>query len=139
MSNSSAPECCTGMRASMTNGKVTITTAQAVAVAGSPQDTWDEDATQTPLGAYYRIDSRSIVDMQSAIFETHAVYVSADVHDGWDRVGKNLPSIEDAMIEPPKDPDDVGGHAFALVGYLPDGFIIQNSWGPDWGFKGFAI
>jgi pimeloyl-ACP methyl ester carboxylesterase len=26
-----------------------------------------------------------------------------------------------------------------LVGYTPDGFIVQNSWGPGWGFKGFAI
>ena len=47
----------------------------------------------TPLGAYYRIDGKSIVDMQSAIFETHAVYVSADVHDGWDRVKKNCKSL----------------------------------------------
>jgi hypothetical protein len=108
-------------------------------VEGLPRDKWDEDATQTPLGAYYRIDSRSIVDMQSAILETHAIYVSADVHDGWDRVKNNCPSIEAATIEPPRKPDDVGGHAFAIVGYVPDGFIIQNSWGPKWGFKGFAI
>ena len=49
---------------------------------------WDVSAPLTPLGAYYRIDGKSIVDMQSAIFETHAIYVSADVHDGWDRSRK---------------------------------------------------
>ena len=32
-----------------------------------------------------------------------------------------------------------GGHAFALVGYNADGFIVQNSWGDRWGLKGFAI
>lgn len=106
---------------------------------GLAQNGWDENATQTPLGAYYRIDSKSIVDMQSAIFETHAIYVSADVHDGWDRVKMNCKSIDDALIQAPRKPGDVGGHAFAIVGYIADGFIIQNSWGPEWGFQGFAI
>ena len=77
--------------------------------------------------------------MQSAIFETHAIYVSADVHDGWDRIRKNCKTIEAATIAPPNKPDDVGGHAFAMVGYTVDGFIIQNSWGPSWGYQGFAI
>jgi hypothetical protein len=106
---------------------------------GSPIDGWDVNAPQTPLGAYYRIDGRSLVDMQSAIYETHAIYVSADVHDGWDRVKKNRRTIDDARIDSPRDPDDVGGHAFAIVGYTSDGFIVQNSWGPDWGFHGFGL
>jgi len=106
---------------------------------GRARPGWDANAPLTPLGAYYRIDGKSIVDMQSAIFETHAVYVSADVHDGWDRVKKNCKSLAAATIGPPNDPDDVGGHAFALVGYTSEGFIIQNSWGPSWGFHGFAV
>jgi hypothetical protein len=53
---------------------------------------WDTDAPGTPLGAYYRIDGKSIVDMQSAIYETHAIYVSADVHDGWNRIKDNRKS-----------------------------------------------
>ena len=100
---------------------------------------WDQSAPGAPLGAYYRIDGKSIVDMQSAIFETHAIYVSADVHDGWNRIKENCKSIEAAMIGSPNKPDDVGGHAFAMVGYTVDGFIIQNSWGPSWGYQGFAI
>lgn len=32
----------------------------------------------------------------------------------------------------------LGGHAIALVGYTPDGFIVRNSWGTDWGDQGFA-
>jgi hypothetical protein len=106
---------------------------------GTAREGWDKNAPETPLGAYFRIDGKSIVDMQSAIFETHAIYVSADVHDGWDRIRNNCKSIEDAMIGPPRKPDDVGGHAFAMVGYTADGFIVQNSWGPEWGFHGFAI
>jgi hypothetical protein len=105
---------------------------------GRARPGWDEDAPLTPTrSAYYRIDGRSLVDMQSAISETHAIYVSASVHDGRDRI-KKAKRLEDAVIGPPRT-DDFGGHAFAIVGYTAEGFIVQNSWGPDWGFHGFAL
>ena len=31
-----------------------------------------------------------------------------------------------------------GGHAVALVGYTPSGFIVRNSWGATWGDKGYG-
>jgi hypothetical protein len=31
------------------------------------------------------------------------------------------------------------GHAFAIVGYTRDGFIVHNSWGEEWGAGGFAV
>ena len=38
-----------------------------------------------------------------------------------------------------QDPAQTGGHAFALVGYNERGFIVQNSWGGNWGAAGFAV
>lgn len=36
-------------------------------------------------------------------------------------------------------PDTVGGgHAIAIVGYTSDRLIVRNSWGEDWGDKGFG-
>lgn len=105
---------------------------------GTAQPGWHVNAPLTPLGAYFRIDGKSLLDMQSAIYETHAIYVSAEVHDGWDEVRDRCKSLEHAIIRPPKSAD-TGGHAFAIVGYTGDGFIIQNSWGPDWGYAGFAL
>lgn len=32
-----------------------------------------------------------------------------------------------------------GGHAVAVVGYNATGFILRNSWGDDWGDKGYTI
>jgi hypothetical protein len=99
---------------------------------------WRDEATETVLGAYYRIDAKSIVDMQASIREIHAVYVAAEAHDGWTRLG-NCKTWSQAVIGPEKNRKDRGGHAFAMVGYTPTGFIIQNSWGPDWGYCGFAL
>ena len=109
----------------------------------APSEGWEEDAASRPLGIYYRIEKGSIRDMQAAIQEVGAVYCSAKVHDGWTipkLPGKkalrhaNLPVIGwDLPME------HIGGHAFALVGYSPHGFVLQNSWGPGWGLSGFAI
>ncbi len=99
----------------------------------APKEGWQQDAAQRPLGAYYRIDKDSVADMQAAIYEVGAIYVSAVVHKGW-FLGeeKELPEIV-------MQPGETGGHAFAITGYTSRGFIIQNSWGPKWGYKGFAV
>ena len=110
-----------------------------------PGDGWSVDATRRPLGVYYRITKTSVVDVQAAIAEIGAVYVSADAHDGWDALMKKKPlapatkHAELPVIEPIDDPKSKGGHAFALVGYNERGFIVQNSWGLRWGRSGFAI
>jgi hypothetical protein len=108
-----------------------------------PAPTWAADAVTRPLGVYYRIDRRSVVDMQAAILQVGAIYVSAGVHDGWDSLPGGLTAprchADVPVIGPPADPDATGGHAFALVGYNERGFIVQNSWGPDWGAGGFAV
>jgi len=96
-------------------------------------ETWAVDALDTPLGAYYRINHQSVVDMQAAIVEVGALYCSADVHEGWwlkKMEGLEVIQQSDKMI---------GGHAFCIIGYTQEGFIIQNSWGDTWGWNGFAI
>ena len=98
------------------NGPLTITRAK--------------DARAHTIGAYYRI-RKNIVDMHAALNEAGAVYASADVHAGW------MSPTKDGRIPYRKKKD--GGHAFAIVGYDATGFIVQNSWGPDWGKKGMAI
>jgi hypothetical protein len=95
---------------------------------------------QHPLGAYYRINPYRLDDMQSAIWELDSIAVSAAIHDGWkkpvileDEAGKEI-----HVIARSKQPKLLGGHAFILVGYNNIGFLVQNSWGPAWGKKGFA-
>ncbi len=107
---------------------------------------WWDDAVRRPLGAYYRVDARSVVDMQVALNETGVLVASGLAHDGWlegmpaQRKKKTLPKRQKYWRIPypwKANPDD--GHAFALVGYDADGFIVQNSWGERWGTDGLAV
>ena len=109
------------------------------------QDWW-YDAVRRPLGAYYRITPTQITDMHAALNEAGILYVSCGCHAGWDQ-GMQLPT----MAERPSSFDEVwtipvepgwaahAGHAFVIVGYNERGFLIQNSWGPEWGSHGYAI
>ncbi|HEY9109042.1 MAG TPA: C1 family peptidase [Roseateles sp.] len=108
-------------------------------VFARPNGGWDDDATRRTLGVYYRVDKKSVVDMQSAIYEIGAVYVSADVHDGWDIDSGALPDSHDRLPRIARMKRKTGGHAFALVGFNERGFVVQNSWGTGWGASGFAI
>ena len=105
-----------------------------------PTEGWDDEAAHCPLGAYYRVNKDSITDMQAAIYEVGALFVSAEVHQGWFPRQNRWPVAEKmALIQMPKRIGKKGGHAFAIVGYNQLGFFVQNSWGPDWGKDGFAI
>ena len=108
-------------------------------VFARPTAGWDEDATGRPLGVYYRVDKKSVVDMQAAIYEIGAVYVSGDVHDGWGLEESPMPASHDKLPRIERMDKKTGGHAFALVGYNERGFVVQNSWGTGWGASGFAV
>ena len=105
---------------------------------------WWLDAVTRPLGAYYRMSLDVISDIHVALHEVGVVYASAFTHVGWNELAT------DEIAEPATQPNQYpilrfhkgernGGHAFAIVGYTADGFIIQNSWGRRWGRAGYAI
>ena len=104
-------------------------------------DDWWLDAVQRPLGAYYRVDTRSITDMHVALNEIGILYASAVCHSGWDEGFSNRPRVKGGywMIPRRKAGLSDGGHAFAIVGYNQDGFIVHNSWGTGWAKKGQAV
>lgn len=82
-----------------------------------------KDARNVGLGAYYRLRP-DIIDYHAALNEVGVIYVSAMIHRGWQKppTGDIRPSH---LTE--------GGHAFIIVGYDDKGFLIQNSWGEEWG------
>ena len=110
----------------------------------TPAKDWWLDAVTRPLGAYYRIDRKQITDIHAALNEVGIVYASVDTHAGWDAGDKGKRrtaprSFKDRIFEIPPDDGGAGGHAIALIGYNERGFLLQNSWGPEWGSHGYAI
>lgn len=110
------------------------------------EDDWWFDAVQRPLGAYYRIDPRSIVDMHAALNEVGILYVTSGCHTGWDEgwdapKAKRRPTgFKNIWVIPRRGGKaEHPGHAFALVGYNETGFLLQNSWGTEWGSHGYAV
>jgi len=94
---------------------------------------------ERPLGAFYRVTPYRLDDMQSAINELGAIAVSAAIHNGWaNPILMQRRKKEMYLIARPVDAQALGGHAFALVGYNEVGFLVQNSWGTDWGKGGYA-
>ncbi|MBA4490502.1 trypsin-like peptidase domain-containing protein [Paracoccus sp. S1E-3] len=89
-----------------------------------------EEARTTTLGAYFRV-AASLPDMQMAVQEAGAVIVSAHIHEGW---RPKTPTRMTRIAFDGNDPPDLlGAHAFVVVGYTDEGFIIRNSWGNGWG------
>lgn len=117
---------------------------------------WATRALDTTLGVYYRIERKNLVDMQAAIYDVGAVFVSAQVHSGWDlkvttsnaskpkqHAGKQSVDLEHGSLARIPYKRGVtkrdGAHSFAIVGYNRFGFVVQNSWGLGWGTDGFAV
>lgn len=90
-----------------------------------------KDARRVTLGAYYRL--RHILnDYHSALTAVQAIFCSAMLHDGWteENVRKN-----NGRIVRPNDNNysPRGAHAFTIIGYDSEGFLVLNSWGERWG------
>lgn len=79
------------------------------------------------LGSYFRVLPRRS-DVHAALSEVGVLYAAADTHDGWD-----APDAKGRIVFKPADGSGGGGHAFAIVGYTAEGFLVQNSWGASWG------
>jgi hypothetical protein len=85
-------------------------------------ETQAANALERPLGAYFRVNHKDLVGMHSAITEAGILFATARVHDGWMKIQKGDTEIEYSS-------NQLGGHAFAIVGYDREGLWIQNSWG----------
>lgn len=108
------------------NGACPEVDAPFVPLPGKPDFTLTldlaEKARNVSLGAYYRLN-HEINDYHTAINEADAIIVSARIHSGWITPKEGV--IQNSTREK-------GRHAFAIVGYNSEGFLVQNSWGKRW-------
>ena len=108
------------------------------APSSDPSKDWWQDAAKRPLGAYYRVDTRSVTDMQVALNEVSVLFASVVCHEGWDE-GHDYNKRRAWEVPHRKVKPIDGGHAIALVGYNARGFLVLNSWGSRWGLSGVGI
>lgn len=79
---------------------------------------------------------QNLTQMKSVLASNYPITVGITVYDSFesDAVAKT------GMVPMPTQTEEcLGGHAVLIVGYddTKQMFIIRNSWGPDWGLKGY--
>lgn len=90
-------------------------------------------ATAHRIHSYYRIEEDGdarIEGVLAALRANHPVVFGTTLEQSFLHVSDGTP------VGPPAGAT-IGNHAMIVVGYIEGkGFIIKNSWGPDWGVNG---
>lgn len=109
-------------------------------VPDDPKDDWWSDAVRRPLGAYYRVDPQELAAMHVALDEVGIPFASVVCHAGWDE-GYDVTTREGEYWAIPQRRVSAAdsGHAFTIIGYTDEGFIVHNSWGTGWGSQGLGL
>ena len=75
----------------------------------------------------------TVVMVRDALDRGRPVVLGIRLHATWHGVG-----ADGRVALPASGARDLGGHAVLVVGYRANDFVVQNSWGSDWGEDGFA-
>lgn len=95
-------------------------------------------AAQFRITAYFNLrmsssDEHDLDSWRSWIARVGPVLTRLDTDDTWHRA-----TATNGQLKNYNKLKTRGGHAICLVGYTKTHFIVRNSWGTDWGDKGFA-
>lgn len=90
------------------------------------------------LGAYYRVRP-FLNDYHNALMDADGIIVSAETHAGWRAEElRSAATKSDRKGRIPFSHQSGEPHAFVILGYDREGFLVLNSWGKDWGgYRGY--
>jgi C1A family cysteine protease len=116
------------------------TVQESVLPFGGSLSPLDEDvfyakAANGKIASYYNlIKGDKLANYRNWIANNGPIAVRLECDSTWDAIGSD--GVLDEYDRDSAGPED--GHAVALVGYTKNHFIVRNSWGTNWGDKGFA-
>lgn len=91
------------------------------------------ETTNMQIGFLYNNkDENTIISIKRLLHKYDFLHCGFNINDGWYNCTNN-----NYIIQP--GTKNLGGHAVIIVGYDETGVYIQNSWGKQWGSKGFGI
>lgn len=90
------------------------------------------DVTETLECERIKIDFPVLIEtIKFYIHKYDFLLLSLAIHTGWNTCNKNDFTIKPGTF--------MGYHSVVIVGYDEMGVYIQNSWGINWGYKGFCV
>ena len=89
-------------------------------------------AARRKISSYFNL-GKNLADWKAWLAAEGPILTRLDVDSTWDEAKATGGNIDVYRPETRR-----GGHAVALVGYTSDHFIVRNSWGTNWGDKGFG-
>jgi len=104
----------------------------SVALYTGKTNTFYATAAQLKISSYFNLET-NLGDWRTWLASNGPILTRLDVDATWDSATANQGKLDAYQPSTGR-----GGHAVALVGYTADRFIVRNSWGAQWGDKGFA-
>lgn len=85
----------------------------------------------------YGVVKQTVDEMKAVLAAGYPIVIGFNVYESF----MENQVTETGLYEMPDYSKEsiVGGHAVAIVGYRPDGWIVRNSWGKSWGMNGYCI
>lgn len=94
------------------------------------EQTIQDDAFTYRIGPYWRL--RTVEQMKAHLVSVGPFVAGVPVFENWDAIDQTGRVSEPGGLE-------LGGHAILVVGYDPTGLEFKNSWGSEWGLRGYGI
>ena len=91
------------------------------------------DVDNLKIGFLYNSGNQETIErLKFLIHKYDFLHIGFSITESWYRARPEFPFVQNTGRV-------LGGHAVLACGYDKDGVYIQNSWGMNWGAKGFAI